>query len=406
MEDKSREELREAAQLLLEHRWVLRREMPEAYFLVRKHEKKLREFFRDKCGWPLLVNTRFYKLEKIPAEPRSFMGFPEMQSVGDYTLLCCVMAFLEEQDVDGQFLLGDLCEALLSFYPQEDAVEQLSWESYNWRKSLIRIMRFLLDKGILRAVEDESEAFLAKGMTAEGNPEGEALYEVTVLARSFLRSYPKDIKSYEDVRALCGAAMVSDGSEQESEGVRERRQRVYRSLLLEPVFYQQEAGAADFSYLRNQYKRLRGELEEIVDLDLELYQDTAMLVSHDRNAWFQDIFPVRMKGFHDVILHISHALRASEKDLKHLVWSVQEMETFLSNLRAAIGHGWTKELRELGEEKLTRMILEEMKERGMAQQDENGLIHLMPALFRLSGAYPTDYQPEKAKAGGKSGGGE
>ena len=133
--EEEKEELRQAAELLLEKQWILRREMPEEYFLIRRYEKRLREYFREKCGWPLLVNARYYKLEKIPAVPQAFMGIAAMQSPEDYVLLCCTMAFLEEQEIDGQFLLGELCEALLSYYPQAEAVEPLNWESYDRRKA-------------------------------------------------------------------------------------------------------------------------------------------------------------------------------------------------------------------------------------------------------------------------------
>ena len=136
--ERDQEGIRQAAQALLENRWIMRSQMPDEYFLVRRYERPLRDYFQEKCGWPLLVNAQFYKLEKIPARPRAFMGIEAMQSVGDYTLLCCVLAFLEDQEVDGQFLLGDLCEALLGYYPQEKAVERLNWESYTWRKALIR----------------------------------------------------------------------------------------------------------------------------------------------------------------------------------------------------------------------------------------------------------------------------
>ena len=122
--ERDQEGIRQAAQALLENRWIMRSQMPDEYFLVRRYERPLRDYFQEKCGWPLLVNAQFYKLEKIPARPRAFMGIEAMQSVGDYTLLCCVLAFLEDQEVDGQFLLGDLCEALLGYYPQENAVER------------------------------------------------------------------------------------------------------------------------------------------------------------------------------------------------------------------------------------------------------------------------------------------
>ncbi len=401
MVEKGKEELREAAQLLLENRWILRKDQPEAYFLVRKYEKRLREFFREKCGWPLLVNTRFYKLEKVPAVPRGFLGISEMQTVEDYILLCCVMAFLEEQDIEGQFLLGDLCEALLGFYPQEQAVEKLNWESYNWRKALIRIMNYLIDQQIIRIVEDESEGFLTNGMTADGTPEGEALYEVTVLARSFLRSYPKDLKKYAGTEDLCLDAIGADSMEQEGEGLRRRRQRIYRTLLLEPAFAAQDAEPGEFSYLRNQYKRLHDELEEMVDLELELYQDTAMLVSRERNTWFQDIFPVRMRGIHDILLHISYALREQGKHGEDPVLSGHELEQFLLELQKTSGSGWTKEFREMSGKKLADTVLEELCGWGMAKRAEDGLIHLRPPLFRLSGRYPSGFDTGEKEAGGK-----
>ena len=94
MEEK--EELQQAARILMENRWVTRRDMPEEYLSIRRLERPLRQFFRDRCGWPLLVTAQFYKLEKIPARPRGFMGLSAMQSQEDYVLLSCVLAFLEE----------------------------------------------------------------------------------------------------------------------------------------------------------------------------------------------------------------------------------------------------------------------------------------------------------------------
>ena len=148
VEASEQEELRRGAQILLENRWVSRREMPDEYLLIRRNEKALRQFFREKCGWPLLVTANFYKLEKIPANPWGFMGIAAMQSIEDYVLLACVMAFLEEYESGGQFLLGDLAEALLAYYPQEAHTPRLNWESYNWRKSLIRVLNFWRRKAL------------------------------------------------------------------------------------------------------------------------------------------------------------------------------------------------------------------------------------------------------------------
>ena len=92
------DELAMAAQLLLRDRFVLREEDPEGFFLVRRHERALREFFREKLGWTLLMNMRFYKLEKVPAAGAAYLGIEALQGPEDYALLACTLAFLEEQE--------------------------------------------------------------------------------------------------------------------------------------------------------------------------------------------------------------------------------------------------------------------------------------------------------------------
>ena len=397
--DREKEELRESAELLLASQWIVRQETPEAYFLIRRHEKRLVEYFREKCGWPLLVNAQFYKLEKIPAGAQPFMGIESMQSPEDYVLLCCTMAFLEEQEVEGQFLLGDLCEALLGYYPT-DALEPLNWESYDRRKALIRVIHYLLEIGVLRSVEDDSEAFLRRGMT-DGNPAGEALYEVTILARCFLRSYPRDLREYVSADALC-AADFSGSHEDAAGALRQKRHRIYRSLLLQPVYYRTAAAEEDFVYLRNMYSRLKAEFNDLFSLDLELYQNAAMAVSYERSSWFQNIFPYRLRGAHDVILHFARAWREQPDWQKKKLLSPHEFQQFLEHLLQNCGAGWTKEFRDMGGKRLRQTILTEMTLWGMAVVEEDtGLVRLLPALFRLSGSYPADYVMGGSKRDGK-----
>ena len=389
-----REELRQAAQLLMENRWILRSHMPEEYLLIRRNEKKLRAFFREKCNWSLLVTARFYKLEKIPATPKPFMGIESMQSPEDYALLACVMAFLEEYETGGQFLLGDLAEALLSYYPQEDADLRLNWESYNWRKALIRILNFLAEENILKIVDDASENFISSGFTADGIIAGEALYEVTAMSRYFLRSFPKELPAYHSLQELCDADFVTDISE-EAMATRQRRNRVYRELLLSPVSYRTEETEQDFTYLRNMASRIAADLEEWFDLDLEVYQDTVMAISHERNTWFRDIFPVRLKGSHDVILHLSHWLRTLPNWQERQPMTPAEWQSRLETFAAATRHGWTKEFREMSTKRLAETLLDEMQSWGMAQTEEDSLIRLLPALFRVQGCYPEQYNGEE-----------
>lgn len=396
------EELRQAARILLENRWVARRDMPDEYLLIRRNEKPLRQFFREKCGWPLLVTAHFYKLEKIPANPWGFMGLKAMQAIEDYVLLACVMAFLEEYEAGGQFLLGDLAEALLAYYPEDAHTARLNWESYNWRKSLIRVLNYLAEEGIINIVDDESSGFVNQGFNDDGAIAGEALYEVTTLARYFLRSFPRELSEYASWADLLEADYVTDANE-EARSLRHRRNRIYRELLLKPVFYRQEEYEAEFAYLRNR----RGRLEEIIEdwfgLHLELYQNGVLAVSHEQSAWFSDVFPVRFRGIHDIILHAAHYFRGCPSELVSQPMTINQWQGHLAELAKATKAGWTKEYREMSLKRLSEKLLEEMTAWGMVKLDEDGLVTLQSALFRHEGVYPGDYVAEKGRKRAKSG---
>ena len=394
VEASDQEELRRGAQILLENRWVSRREMPDEYLLIRRNEKVLRQFFREKCGWPLLVTANFYKLEKIPANPWGFMGIAAMQSIEDYVLLACVMAFLEEYESGGQFLLGDLAEALLAYYPQEAHTPRLNWESYNWRKSLIRVLNFLAEEGIINIVDDESTGFISQGFNADGAIAGEALYEVTNLARYFLRSFPKELSDYVSWQDLLEADYVTDTNE-EARSLRHRRNRIYRELLLKPVFYRQGEYEADFAYLRNRRGRLEDIIQDWFGLHLELYQNGVMAVSHEQSTWFNDVFPVRFRGIHDIILHLSHYLRELSPEQVKQPMTINQWQGHLEQLSKNTKAGWTKEYREMSLKRLSERLLEEMTSWGMVKVDEDGLITVQSALFRHEGVYPADYTGKK-----------
>ena len=388
------EELRQAAQILMENRWVTRKDMPEEYLLIRRLERPLRHFFRDRCGWPLLVTAQFYKLEKIPAQAQSFMGLAPMQSREDYVLLACVLAFLEEYETGGQFLLGELAEALLSYYPEDAFTSKLNWEDYSWRKALIRVLKFLAEEKIINIVDDESEGFVTDGLK-DGIMGGEALYEVTSLSRYFLRRFPKELQYYSSLQELAEADFFTENTE-EAQAARQRRQRLYRSLLLTPVLYKGE-DSLDFLYLRNRRERFINDLSDYLGLHYELYQNAALAVSHEQNTWFRDIFPAKFRGLHDIMLHLSHYLRQLPKETLAHPFSQEEWLEHLSALAEATRSGWTKEYREMKQERLSRELLAEMQAWGMARVGADGSVTLLSAAFRHEGAYPKKYGKKEAE---------
>lgn len=383
------EEVREALVLLLENYWIVREEAPEQYNLIRRHETQLRNYFLEKCGWRLMATPQFYKLEKIPAQPAPWMGIQEFGHSRDYALLCCILAFLEEKSVNEQFLLSDLCESLLALYPHE-ADERLNWESYEHRRSLVRALKFAVERGLVRLVDGDSEQFALRA-------ESEALYEVTVLARYFLRSYPKDLYQYRSLAELQSAELFDD----EATTGRGRRARVYRQLLLAAAYNATDARPEDFLYLRNMHRRLRDELESYTGLQFELYKDCALLTSPERTNWCKQIFPFYQSGIHMVMLHLASFCRdrwpAGDGWQQSL--SPVAFERLVGECRERYGAGWTKEYRTANLSRLAAEVLAELEGWNMAAYDpETGFITLRPALARLAGRYPDGWSSQLSQA--------
>lgn len=374
------DELLRAIHLLLEHRWIQKGDMPDEFYLIRQHERELRRFFQEKLDWPLVCRSRYYRLERIPAVPQAFMGLEGLAGVQDYILLSLTLAFLEDQDEEGQFLLSDLLEALPALFPKEYE-ERLDWNSYTWRKAIVRVISVLAELKVLEVVEDRSTAFVTKGLSDGG---GEALYRVTELARVFLRFFPRAIDSYEDAAAFCAGEM-REGSQ---EAVRARQIRINRRLLLEPA-YVREAGIAeaDFSYLLGRRSDTVEQFAESVGLTLELYEDAAMLVSIGQPDWYRDYFPVRFKGIHEVLLHLADILRREAEAAPKGYYTETDLLQAVARARAARGKGWTKEYRDMSDKRLFGDLLDAMEDWQMARRTAEGLLELLPPFWRLVGDY-------------------
>lgn len=226
MDDKSRgfdETAKEGAQYLLERFWILREKEPEIYQQIRRRENALKNFFLEKMGLTLIVHRQFVKLEKFPVEPEPWMGIENFTTIRDYVLFACLMAFLEGKNVDEQFLLSDLCEEIKSIYPP---FEELDWTHYEHRKSLVRALQTASDQDLVKTVDGDIGGF----SFSESN---EVLYEVPLVARYFLRSFPKELTGFNTIDDFLNIDDLTSG---EQLGLK-RRHRIYRKLFLSPVMY-------------------------------------------------------------------------------------------------------------------------------------------------------------------------
>src|SRR5699024_3055239 len=170
----------------------------------------------------------------------------------------------------------------------------------------------------------------------------EVLYEITIYARYFMRSYPDDLFTYERTQDILNAEW--DRHEQG-----ERRKRVYRKLMISPVVYRESEDDMDFAYIRNYRNRLREDLEEHTIFRLEVFKNAAMLVSEERKQELT-LFPDQ-KAIMDVVLHFASFIRGDETrfqpdELGNIRLSKVALQQAIKELHALYGAGWSKQYRE------------------------------------------------------------
>lgn len=381
---------REAAEHLLEQFWILRDVEPEKYQAVREREQVLRTYFLDKPGFRLVLHRYFAKLEKIPAEPEPWMGVQDFQQPRDYAVLCCLLAYLEGKAVDEQFLLSELCEELRTLYPGEDT---LDWTHYEHRKSLVRVLRKTAELGIVKVVDGTIEGF-------SHIEDHEVLYEVPVVSRYFVRSYPRDLSQFAGKEEM----LAADWPEGTDEGLR-RRHRTYRRLLLSPVVYAQDVPEADFQYLRHYRHRIREDIERYTGFSFELYQNAALLTLPEQRARFT-LFP-DMKAISDIVIQLAALARQRrvEDDIPlqfdgSLCLTAPQFREWVRRCRERWGAGWSKQYREAGVAQTARDLLVFLEEWKMAERDpETGAVCLRALLARTTGRYPADFDPSAPQEG-------
>lgn len=370
---------KDALELLFERFWIIREEEPLIYQMVREREHILRRYCTEKFGYRLIVHRHFIKLEKIPVEPESWMGIQTFQHPRDYALYCCLLAFLERKSVDEQFLLSELCEELRVEYPSHIS---LDWTNYEHRKSLIRVMNTGIEFRIIRIIDGEIAGFIQ-------NEAQEVLYEVPVVSRYFMRSYPKDLFTFHSLQDILSQEYSKDGTEY-------RRHRVYRKLFLSPVTYRLSRDDSDYLYLRNYRNRIREDIEEHTHFQFELYKNAALL-SVKENSVIKTIFP-DAKTISDVVLQFAYVVKENINlypinELGMIKISYSDFENITQEVSERFQIGWSKVLRDASFKQLTVDLMYMLIDWKMAKiEEESRMVVLLPLLGRTVGVYPNDFK--------------
>lgn len=373
------EKANQGLDLLFHHYWILRKEHPEWYQIIREREKVLRRYINEKFGLRLFVHQHFIKLEKIPVEPERWMGIGHFQEPVDYAIFCCALSFLEGKSADEQFLLSEMCQEVQADYPGEF---KLDWTLYIHRKSLIRAVKILLDFQLIRTIDGDIGRF-------DHNEEQEVLYEATIYSRYFMRTFPDEFIHYNHWDEL-----LKDDWKLNQED--ERRKRVYRKLFFSPGLHRLEQQDPDFLYIRNYRNRLSEDIENHSDYKMHVYKNTAFL-SVASPKQYQQVYP-NTKASTDIVLQLSTYLHEhldvfKPKENGEIIMTEGEMDEVVETLRKNFGKGWSKYFREKTTSAVRIELIEAMKDWMMAEVDEeSSLIKIKPLLGVLAGTFPADFK--------------
>lgn len=373
----------EALQLLLENFWILREQNKEDYYIIRDQEAHLKPFLEEKLGYKLIINPHMVKLEKVPGEAEYWMGIEDFKNPMDYVFLCLILAFLEEKSPEEQFVLSNITEYIQTTYPGDEKVD---WTLFSHRKSLVRVLNFMTNTGIIQVNDGQQDRFSQDEKT-------EVLYENTGVSGYFLRSFGRELGASANTENL----LNDEWPEGDLNKGNLRRFRVYRKLILSPVVYNQGVDDQDFLYIKNYRNTLQRDFEEYLDAKLHVHKNCAFLI-YPHSSYLKSFFP-DIRNISDIILQLSGILRDKINDGKITVNTDDTIELTQSDfydlileVRKEFKAGWYKSYRELSTDKLVEEVTETMMSWKMLEKDEKlRLFKILPIVGKFTGTYPDNF---------------
>lgn len=370
---------------LFEQFWVSKDSEKEKYYRVKRDIPKFQRFVQEQLGWKLIQTENLLKLEKIPAHAEPFMGIQGFTEILDYCILCVVLMYLEDKEEGEQFLLSELIDYVETKLKNDITID---WTSFSQRKSLVRALQYMEKMQMLKVYEGSSESFgLERGQ--------EVLYENTGNSKYFATSFPMDISGFE---------RWEDFERKYFEEIQEDRgavriNRVYRQLAVCPAMYWEGNEDADSLYLKNQRQWVSKYLEENLGGKLDIYKNAAFLTL-DEDDCYGKIHP-RDAMLPEIVLLICDQIQKELRDSRMkkredecIVITKYKFHELILLCKTKWNFGWSKEYREMADEKLIDTVTTYMKNWMMICENDSEIV-IMPAAGRQCGFYPKDFEEEK-----------
>ena len=374
---------------LLENYWFVKELNQDNYNMVKQDlTTETQDFIKNKLGYKLIINPYLIKLEKIPGKPQSFMGIQSFDTKLEYIFLCLILIYLEERTKGEQFILSGLIDYIQNIILEINLEDiKIDFTIYSQRKSMVKVLKFIKEIGFIKIYDGDENKF------AE-NIENDVLYEVTGISKYFMRNFATNIVDCENFNDIFKNEQL--GLEQDKG--KERKQRVYRRLFTENVVYKENQEDQDYNYIRNYRNAINQDVDKMLQSTLEVHKNGAyILLVDDKN--FKNVFPAN-NGISDVTLFINTLISKKVKtgelkpQINDLIYiSKIAFGKIVRETKNRYSKGFSKEYREMPEEKLQDEIVKYMKQFDMIRESkETEEYIIMPICFKIVGKYPKDFE--------------
>ena len=366
---------------LMDRFWITKEEDRETYYAMKRFcvGKETKHLLTDLLGWDIVVNESVIKLEKVPTKAFPWMGIQSFTEPMDYCLLCAMLLYLSDLDDGEQFLLSNLTEAVEAFTKNLISVD---WTRFTHRKSMVRVLKFAQQMGLILVYDGSSENFGA-------NRDQEVLYENTGLSRHFPVHFGRDMLHCQGVEDL--EALFRERSD--------RGRRAYQMLALTPAVYRTPESQEEYDYIKNQRPYLSKVLSDALGGELHVHRSGAFFAAVEDQRF--GLLHPRDLALSDAALMVCGQLRQrilagiyplEPDDTCRL--SREAFEREVLECRAAWSDGWGKGLRQEPEESFLEKITQYMRD-WMLIEPAQDTVTVYPAAGAFVGSYPADYKKEK-----------
>lgn len=362
--------------VLLNLPWIERDKDPQLYFWAKEQYIEIRNWFANYPGFSVIMNRRMIKLEKVPVEAKSWMGFEGFREPIDYALFTYGLWYLEDKSVGDQFILTDMVKEIKEFMNEQGL--SVDWKNYFHRLSMARALKKLKSLNILQSIDGQESDWAVDADIHD------VLYECAPCASYVLRTFNQELSAYHSMEALNDLPEEVD---------KKKRQLLYRRYLLEP-FVEMELWEQDLFYFHGQKNHLIGQIDKMFGWIGTKYKDGVLFFYPDLTGEME-LFP-SLSAISDLALLFCGEIRSlydlgeikTESVSSGIVRLTRSsVEQILFALQEEYGGQWTKEYRKMKSSQLADAICEHLEQWGFGEwQDEMFFL-----LYPIGGRYHVQY---------------